>query len=93
MKSQLERDAESRDRALAAIRLADDEFVSAWFAAERTEAIETMISAGVTEDDRRRSAAMQIKALDGLKSHIEATAATGRKALEKQDKRDKINGR
>lgn len=89
MKSREDRDIDARERALAAIRLSEDDFVSAWFEAERKLYIEDMISADVAEDERRRVAALKLRTLDALRSHIQSTATAGRKMLERNDKRDK----
>lgn len=66
------------ERGLAAVRLIEDAVVLGFFEAEQTRLIAEMIAADITDDDRRRAAAATLKALHGLRSHLQTQAALGR---------------
>ncbi len=74
------------ERGLAAQRLVDDEFVTAWFDEHRSDLVKKMLGADIGDDQTRRDAAIQIKTLDALRRHISSEASLGRKAKDDQRK-------
>lgn len=78
---------EQAQRGLAAQRLIEDDVVLAWFESRRLELIEIMIAAPVSDDETRRDAAVDLKALAGLKRHLELEAGQGKAALAAIEKR------
>lgn len=51
-----------------------DEAIVRWFECERLQLIAEMIGADPADDDSRRAAALQIRALDGLLASIKTAA-------------------
>lgn len=75
------------EKGLAAKRIIEDDVVRAWFSDERERAAERMISAAVSDDQTRRDAALDVKALERLWRHLEVEAGQGVAALKAIEKR------
>lgn len=88
-RSKEDRQFDQIQRGLAARRLIEDDVVLAWFEAEHSRHVETMISAAVDDDTGRRAAALQLQSLAALKRHLITEAALGRKQQEKANANDK----
>ena len=84
--TKIERDRKHADAGIGAARLMEDDHVKAFFDDERARLIEQMVSAETLDDDARRAVALEIKALDKLRKHLEALVPFGRKALENLEK-------
>jgi hypothetical protein len=84
--TRLDRDRKHADAGIGAARLMEDDHVQAFFDDERNRLTEAMISVETLDDDSRRGLALEIKALDKLRKHLEALVPLGRKALENLEK-------
>lgn len=78
-----ERAQDQIERGMAAARLIEDAVVISFFESEHRRIVEEMITAPISDDESRRSAALKLQALRDLRSHLETTAAFGRNQQEK----------
>jgi hypothetical protein len=78
-----QRQQEQIDRGLAAGRLIEDQVVIDWFGREERRLVEAMVSAPVDDDGTRRTAAVTLKLLKDLRSHLSTEATLGRREQEK----------
>lgn len=90
MKTKEQRRLEHAEKAQAARRLIEDPYVLAWFEAEHAGLVRQMLEATISDDETRRTKAIEIRVLDSLLKKIQAEAATG-KAAQDEHKRTIAN--
>lgn len=80
MKSKEQRRLEQAEKSQAARRLIEDPFVLTWFENEHSDLVRQMLQAPISDDETRRTKAIEIRVLDSLLKKIQAEAATGKQA-------------
>lgn len=80
MKTKEQRRLEQAEKSQAARRLIEDPYVLAWFEAEHAGLVRQMLEAPISDDETRRTKAIEIRVLDSLLKKIQAEAATGKAA-------------
>ncbi len=81
-----ERDAEAIERGRRLRIVTEDPAVIAYFAKRRDDLITKMVEAA--NDDERRTAAFEIRALEGLKTHMQQCVTLGDRALQTATRKD-----
>lgn len=87
--SKEDRELAQAERGYAAAQLIENDVVMAWFAAHRSDLVMKMLQAPISDDQTRRDAAIEIRMIDSLKTHIEQEASKGRHAAADIEKRKK----
>lgn len=87
--SKEDRELSQAERGYAAMQLLENDVVTTWFTEHRSSLVLKMLQAPISDDQTRRDAAIEIRMIDSLKTHIEHEASKGRQASAEIEKRKK----